>query len=105
MLNRTTIIRIAALKNTAAQFLPSTATFTITFVNSVGTMFGADPPSWAYGFEGPPQAGATPTPDRSGYVRWCEAHLFLSNEPDVLREIRGFLADTHQWLAAPIVLD
>jgi cytochrome c553 len=25
-------------------------------------MFAADPPPWAYGFEGPPQANATPTP-------------------------------------------
>ena len=38
------------------------ATLALSFVMSVGTMFAADPPSWAYGFEGPPQPGATPTP-------------------------------------------
>ena len=31
-------------------------------VLSVGTAFAADPPPWAYGFDGPPQAGATPVP-------------------------------------------
>ena len=29
---------------------------------SAGTMFAADPPPWAYGFEGPPQPGATAPP-------------------------------------------
>ena len=38
------------------------ATLALSFVMSVGTMFAADPPSWAYGFEGPPQPAATPTP-------------------------------------------
>ena len=28
----------------------------------VGTLYAADPPPWAYGFESLPQAGATPTP-------------------------------------------
>ena len=36
--------------------------FVLSCVVSVATMFGADPPPWAYGFEGPPQAGATPVP-------------------------------------------
>ena len=40
----------------------SIATFALIFAVSIGTMFAADPPPWAYGFEGPPQAGATPTP-------------------------------------------
>ena len=40
----------------------SIATLALASVVSVGTMFAADPPSWAYGFEGPPQPGATPTP-------------------------------------------
>jgi cytochrome c553 len=38
------------------------AQFAVIFVVSVGTIFAADPPPWAYGFEGPPQPGATPTP-------------------------------------------
>ena len=38
------------------------AIFALVFVVGVGTMFAADPPPWAYGFEGPPQAGATPVP-------------------------------------------
>jgi len=29
---------------------------------SVPTLFAADPPPWAYGFDGPPQAGAAPAP-------------------------------------------
>lgn len=37
------------------------ATLALAFVVSIGTVFAADPPPWAYGFEGPPQAGATPT--------------------------------------------
>src|SRR6266566_323069 len=31
-------------------------------ISSVATIFAADPPPWAYGFEGPPQPGATPVP-------------------------------------------
>jgi len=38
------------------------AIFALAFVVSVPTMFAADPPPWPYGFEGPPQPGATPTP-------------------------------------------
>ena len=34
----------------------------LAFTFSVATMFAADPPPWAYGFEGPPQAGSKPTP-------------------------------------------
>jgi hypothetical protein len=41
---------------------PCIATLALAFVVSVGTMLAADPPSWAYGFEVPPQPGATPTP-------------------------------------------
>ena len=41
---------------------PCIATLALAFAASVGTMFAADPPSWAYGFEGPPQPAATPTP-------------------------------------------
>jgi len=33
----------------------SIAIFTMMFIVRVGTMFAADPPPWAYGFEGPPQ--------------------------------------------------
>src|ERR1700693_6633972 len=40
----------------------SIAIFALAFVVSVATMFAADTPPWAYGFEGPPQAGATPIP-------------------------------------------
>ena len=36
--------------------------FALAFVVSVVTMFAADPPPWAYGFEGPPQAGAAAIP-------------------------------------------
>ncbi len=36
--------------------------FALTVVVFAGTMLAADPPPWAYGFEGPPQAGATPVP-------------------------------------------
>src|SRR5215472_11206294 len=32
------------------------------FAVSASIIFAADPPPWAYGFEGPPQAGATPNP-------------------------------------------
>src|ERR1700737_1272945 len=39
----------------------SIATLALAFV-SIGRMFAADPPPWAYGFEGPPQAGATTIP-------------------------------------------
>jgi cytochrome c553 len=39
----------------------SIATFALAVV-SVGRMYAADPPPWAYGFEGPPQAGATTIP-------------------------------------------
>ena len=42
--------------------ISSIAIFAIVFVVSVATMFAADPPPWAYGFEGPPQVGAKPTP-------------------------------------------
>ena len=38
--------------------------FALVFIVSIGIMLGADPPPWAYGFEGPPQPGATPTPIR-----------------------------------------
>src|SRR5215470_1068822 len=38
--------------------------FALAFAVSIGIMLGADPPPWAYGFEGPPQPGATPTPIR-----------------------------------------
>jgi cytochrome c553 len=38
------------------------AMLALLFALSLGTMFAADPPPWAYGFEGPPQAGATATP-------------------------------------------
>jgi hypothetical protein len=41
---------------------PCIVTLALAFVVSVGTMLAADPPSWAYGFEVPPQPGATPTP-------------------------------------------
>lgn len=37
-------------------------TFALALAVSACTMFAADPPPWAYGFEGPPQAGATPAP-------------------------------------------
>jgi cytochrome c553 len=37
------------------------ATLALSMV-SVGRMFAADPPPWAYGFEGPPQPGATIIP-------------------------------------------
>ena len=40
------------------------AIFALAFVVSVATMFAADPPPWAYCFEGPPQAGDTPVPAR-----------------------------------------
>ena len=36
--------------------------FALVFVVSAGAMFAADPPPWAYGYEGPPQAGATAPP-------------------------------------------
>jgi RNA polymerase sigma factor (sigma-70 family) len=39
----------------------SIATYALAVV-SVGSIFAADPPPWAYGFEGPPQAGATTIP-------------------------------------------
>ena len=42
--------------------ISSIATFALTLAVGAGTLFAADPPPWAYGFEGPPQAGATPTP-------------------------------------------
>jgi cytochrome c553 len=42
--------------------ISSIAIFALVFVVSVATMFAAEPPPWAYGFEGPPQAGAKPTP-------------------------------------------
>ena len=38
------------------------ATLTLALTISAGTIFAADPPPWAYGFEGLPQAGASPTP-------------------------------------------
>jgi cytochrome c553 len=38
------------------------AILTLTFIIGIGTMFAADPPPWAYGFEGPAQPGAAPTP-------------------------------------------
>ena len=37
-------------------------TLAFVFAVSVSTLFAADPPPWAYGFEGPPQPGATPNP-------------------------------------------
>jgi len=40
----------------------SSAIFALAFAVSVGTTFAADPPPWAYGFEGPPQPGATVIP-------------------------------------------
>src|ERR1700730_4843757 len=56
----------AEVRRTAAQGrnmkISSIAIFALMFVVSVATMFAADPPPWAYGFEGPPQAGAKPTP-------------------------------------------
>lgn len=42
--------------------ISSIAAFALAFAVSIGTMFAADPPPWAYGFPGPPQAGATPVP-------------------------------------------
>lgn len=38
------------------------AKLALEFVVIAGTAFAADPPPWAYGFEGPPQAGATTAP-------------------------------------------
>src|SRR5579864_986668 len=40
--------------------ISSIALFALAFAVSIATMFAADPPPWAYGFEGPPQAGAKP---------------------------------------------
>jgi cytochrome c553 len=45
-----------------AMKISSISIFALAFVVSVATMFAADPPPWAYGFIGPPQAGATPVP-------------------------------------------
>jgi cytochrome c553 len=42
--------------------LSSIAIFTFAFVISVVAMSAADPPPWAYGFEGPPQPGNAPAP-------------------------------------------
>ena len=42
--------------------ISSISIFALAFVVSVATMFAADPPPWAYGFEGPPQAGAIRLP-------------------------------------------
>ena len=42
--------------------ISSIAALALAFVLIVGTLFAADPPPWAYGFEGPPQAGATAPP-------------------------------------------
>ena len=42
--------------------ISSIALFALALVVSIGTMFAADPPPWAYGFEGPPQPGATVIP-------------------------------------------
>jgi cytochrome c553 len=41
--------------------ISSMATMALEFVVIAGTVFAAEPPPWAYGFEGPPEAGATPT--------------------------------------------
>ena len=41
--------------------ISSIAILALELVLIVGTVFAADPPPWAYGFEGPPQAGARPT--------------------------------------------
>ncbi|PWU10413.1 MAG: hypothetical protein C5B51_04230 [Terriglobia bacterium] len=38
------------------------ATFALAFAVIAGGLFAADPPPWAYGFEGPPQPGAAPAP-------------------------------------------
>jgi cytochrome c553 len=45
-----------------AMKISSISMFAPAFVVSVATMFAADPPPWAYGFEDTPQAGATPVP-------------------------------------------
>jgi len=37
-------------------------TFALALAGIAGTLFAADPPPWAYGFEGPPQAGAKVIP-------------------------------------------
>src|SRR5690348_17533800 len=36
------------------------ATFALAVAISAGTVFAADPPPWAYGYEGPPPPGAKP---------------------------------------------
>ena len=38
------------------------STTALALLVTAGTVFAADPPPWAYGFEGPPQAGATVIP-------------------------------------------
>ena len=38
------------------------STTALALLVTAGTLFAADPPPWAYGFEGPPQAGATVIP-------------------------------------------
>lgn len=42
--------------------ISSVAVLALQFIVVVGTMLAADPPPWAYGFEGPPQPGATAAP-------------------------------------------
>ncbi len=42
--------------------IPRITVISLAIVLSIGTVFAADPPPWAYGFEGPPQPGAAPTP-------------------------------------------
>jgi cytochrome c553 len=44
--------------------ISGTASYALILIASVVPMFATDPPPWAYGFEGPPQAGATPLPIR-----------------------------------------
>ena len=53
---------IVAAKRSRAMKISNIATFALAFAVSAATMFAADPPPWAYGFEGPPQAGAAPIP-------------------------------------------
>ncbi len=47
----------------------SSGTFALAFVVSAGALFAADPPPWAYGFEGPPQGGGYTHATGSGQYR------------------------------------
>lgn len=38
------------------------AAIAFVLVMNIGALLASDPPPWAYGFDGPPQSGATPTP-------------------------------------------